>query len=497
MSIHKFTNIRIPIDKDNPSIVRYEKRCIKCGACRHVCEHDIAVGRLYDMESTGDKPICIHCGQCANVCPPDSITERYEYRDVKEAIVDPEKIVIINTSPSVRVGIGEEFGFDPGSFLESKMVAALRALGANYVLDTNFGADLTIMEEAAELVDRIANKTKPLPQFTSCCPAWVKFCETFYPEIRPNISTVKSPIGMQGPTVKTYFAKQNNIDPLQIVNVAVTPCTAKKFEIRRNEMSDAGKELGFPEMMDMDYVITTRELALWIKEEGIDFNALEDSSYDSLMGEASGSGVIFGNTGGVMEAAARTAYYNITGKNPGKDYLSLNAVRGMDGVRGATIDIDGTPVRVAVAHGIDNAKSIVDDVIAGKIEHDFIEVMACRGGCIGGGGQPKTEIPMSDEIRKARIDALYTKDSGMSLRCSHDNPDIKAVYEKHYKKTLSPMSERLLHTEYRDRSQDLGAKGTVEKRPQRKVIHILVDILMFISVVPQKLCKPPKSGKIN
>ena len=469
MSTHEFTDVRIPISESNPAIMRHEERCIKCGACKRICESDIAVGRLYDLESTGDEPICVHCGQCANVCPPDSITERYEYQDVKEAILDPDKIVIFNTSPSVRVGIGEEFNYPPGAFLEGKMVAALRVLGADFVLDTNFAADLTIMEEAAELVDRIVNKVKPLPQFTSCCPAWVKFCETFYPSMLPHISTVKSPIGMQGPTVKTYFAKQQGIDPRQIVNVAVTPCTAKKFEIRRNEMSDAGKELDIPGMMDMDHVFTTRELALWLREEGIDFNSLEDSDYDLLMGAASGSGVIFGNTGGVMEAAARTAYYNVTGKNPGDDYLSLSAVRGMDGIRSAAIDVDGIPVRVAVAHGIDNAKKIVDDVVSGKIDYDFIEVMACRGGCIGGGGQPKTEIPMSDEIRKARIGALYEKDSGMALRYSHENPDIIAAYEKQYRKPLSPLAEKLLHTSYRDRSGDLGAKGAVEKQIYRGV----------------------------
>jgi len=304
MSNHKHTDIRIPISENNPSIMRHEERCIKCGACKRICEGEIVVGRLYGLESTGDEPICVHCGQCANVCPPDSITERYEYQDVKKAVLDPEKIVIFNTSPSVRVGIGEEFNYAPGTFLEGKMVAALRALGADYVLDTNFAADLTIMEEAAELVARIVNKAKPLPQFTSCCPAWVKFVETFYPSMLPHISTVKSPIGMQGPTVKTYFAKQQSIDPRRIVNVAVTPCTAKKFEIRRDEMSDAGKELDIPGMMDMDHVFTTRELAIWLKEEGIDFNSLEDSDYDLLMGAASGSGVIFGNTGGVMEAAA-------------------------------------------------------------------------------------------------------------------------------------------------------------------------------------------------
>ena len=464
MSVHPFKEIRIPIDAHNPAIIRNEELCVKCGACRRVCEDDIAVGRMYDLESTGDCPICIHCGQCANVCPTDSITEQYEYNEVKKAIMDSDKIVIFSTSPSVRVGLGEAFGLAPGTFVEGKMVAALRTLGADFVLDTNFGADLTIMEEASELVDRIVNKSKPLPQFTSCCPAWVKFAETFYPDMLPHISTVKSPIGMQGPTIKTYFAKQRGINPGQIVNVAVTPCSAKKFEIRREEMNDASKELDIPGMRDMDYVITTRELAAWLKEENIDFSGLPDGEYDQLMGTASGSGVIFGNTGGVMEAAARTAYYLISGKNPGADYLDLAPVRGMDGIRGAAIDIDGTPVRVAVVHGTDNAKRVIEDVIGGKCDYDFIEVMTCRGGCIGGGGQPKTEVPMTDEIRKSRIAALYTKDSGMQLRFSHDNPAIKDVYEKHYQKPLSPIAERLLHTSYTDRYGDLGTKGIVEKQ---------------------------------
>ena len=463
MNNHQFTDIRIPIDSDNPAIMRNEELCIKCGACRRVCENDVAVGRLYDLESAGDCPVCIHCGQCANACPPNSITERYAYCEVKKAILDPEKVVIFSTSPSVRVGLGEAFGLAHGTFVEGKMVAALRTLGADYVLDTNFAADLTIMEEASELVDRIVNKAKPLPQFTSCCPAWVKFVETFYPGMLPHISTAKSPIGMQGPTIKTYFAKRQGIAPESIVNVAVTPCTAKKFEICRDEMSDASKALNIPGMRDMDYVITTRELAMWIKEEGINFNNLEDSAYDALMGAASGAGVIFGNTGGVMEAAARSAYFFATGKNPGDDYLNLFPVRGMDGVRNAEIDIDGTTVRVAVVHGINNAKQVIDDVQAGKCAYDFIEVMTCRGGCIGGGGQPKTEVPMIDDIRKSRIASLYKKDNGMSLRFSHENPEIKAVYERYYEKPLSELAERLLHTAYHDRSSDLGPKGMVEK----------------------------------
>lgn len=462
MSKHQFTDIRIPIDAQNPAICRDESLCVKCGACKRVCQEEMAVGSMYDLESAGDCPICIHCGQCANVCPVNSITERYEYPEVRKAIQDSDKIVIFSTSPSVRVGLAEEFGWAPGCFVEGRMVAALRALGADYVLDTNFSADLTIMEEASELLARITKKTAPLPQFTSCCPAWVKFAETFYPEVLPHISSAKSPIGMQGPTIKTYFAKQNEIDPKRIVNVAVTPCTAKKYEIRRDEMCAAGKELGIPDMRDMDYVITTRELAKWMKEDGVDFSALADAEYDTLLGAASGAGVIFGNTGGVMEAAARTAYYLVTGENPPADYLNLAPVRGMDGIRSATVTIAGIPVRLAVIHGEANAKELLDEMQAGNCAYDFIEVMNCRGGCIGGGGQPKTEMPMTDEIRNARIAALYEKDDSMELRYSHENPDIKAVYDSFYEKPLSELAEKMLHTSYVDRSADLGPKGKLE-----------------------------------
>ncbi|HCV54775.1 MAG TPA: hydrogenase, partial [Erysipelotrichaceae bacterium] len=314
MSKHLSPEIRVPIEPGNPSIERIEDKCIKCGNCRDVCRDYISVLGYYDLEKTDDTAVCIHCGQCANVCPTGSIQEIPEAGFVKAAIKDPSKVVIFSTSPSVRVSLGEEFGMADGSFVEGKMVALLRRLGADYVLDTNFAADLTIVEEASELVERLQHPdaSKPLPQFTSCCPAWVKFAEIYYPELLPHISSAKSPIGMQGPTIKTYFAKKMGIDPRSIVNVAVTPCTAKKFEIRREEMKAAGRYLGIDGMRDMDYVITTRELAEWAREENIDFRSLSDSSYDPLMSQASGAGVIFGNTGGVMEAALRTAYTYLT-----------------------------------------------------------------------------------------------------------------------------------------------------------------------------------------
>ena len=314
---HLPLSVRVPIEKDNPSIMRHEDKCIKCGMCKNVCTEYIGVHGTYSFEDTGNKAICINCGQCANSCPTGSITEKYEYQDVRRLVKEKRGTVIVSTSPSVRVAIGEEFGLPPGTFTEGKMVALLKKLGVDYVLDTNFSADLTICEEASELIDRIQNGGV-LPQFTSCCPSWVKYVETYMPDKIPNLSSAKSPIGMQGPTIKTYFASRMGLDPEKIINVALTPCTAKKMEIRRSEMNSAGKYLGKPDMRDMDHVITTRELALWAKEEGVDFISLSDMPFDSPLGEASGAGVIFGNTGGVMEAALRTATYLLTGKNPEK-----------------------------------------------------------------------------------------------------------------------------------------------------------------------------------
>lgn len=456
MSKHKLTDIRVAIEPDNPSIQRLEFKCIECGACKFVCTNDIGVCGTYDLTKTGDVPVCINCGQCANVCPADSITEKYEIYQVAEAIRDPEKIVIVSTSPSVRIALGEEFGMADGSFVEGKMVALLRKLGVDYVLDTNFAADLTIVEEASELVKRITTGNMPLPQFTSCCPAWVKFMETYYPEMLEHVSTAKSPIGMQGPTIKTYFAKKMGIDPTKIVNVALTPCTAKKFEIRRDEMNAAGKYLGIDGMRDMDHVITTRELAMLAKDENIDFAALEDAPYDDLMGEASGAGVIFGNTGGVMEAAVRTAYAYVTKKPVPESLYDLQPVRGMDGIREAEVDIDGLKVKVAVVYGTANARKLVEKIKAGEADYHFVEVMTCPGGCIGGGGQPKDREYKGDALREKRIAGLYKRDAGMKLRLSHENPQIKALYEEFYGEPLSELAEEMLHTAYYDRSSDLG-----------------------------------------
>ncbi|MDY6181332.1 MAG: [FeFe] hydrogenase, group A [Candidatus Faecousia sp.] len=458
MEKHLPMSVRVPIEQDNPSIRREESLCIKCGMCKEVCTAQIGVHGTYSLAETGGKAICIHCGQCANVCPPASITEVYEYPAVRAAVKDPEKVVIVSTSPSVRAALGEEFGMPKGSFVQGKMVALLRALGADYVLDTNFCADLTILEEASELIQRITTGDKPLPQYTSCCPAWVKFAETYYPEILPNISSAKSPIGMQGPTIKTYFARKMGIDPEKIVNVALTPCTAKKFEIRRSEMNAAGKKLGIPTMRDMDQVITTRELALWAKEEGIDFASLPESNYDRLMGEGSGAGVIFGNTGGVMEAALRTAYAFLTGEKPPQALLDLQPVRGYDGIREASLEINGMTVNVAIVHGTANARKMIERVKSGEKQYHFIEVMTCPGGCIGGGGQPR-DLLASEETRKARIASLYQRDAGMERRLSHENQEIHQLYQEFYGEPLSELAEKMLHTAYLDRSGDLKQGG--------------------------------------
>ena len=490
---HLPLSIRVPIELDNVSIVRDEAKCIKCGKCRDVCKLDINVLGRYNFDMTGGKAICVNCGQCANVCPVDSITERCEYELVADAIKDPDKIVIVSTSPSVRVGLGEEFGMADGSFVEGKMVALLRALGVDYVLDTNFAADLTIVEEASELIDRITNN-KVLPQFTSCCPAWIKYVETFYPEMIPNISSAKSPIGMQGPTIKTYFAKKKNIDPRKIVNVALTPCTAKKFEIKRDEMDAAAKYLGIDGMRDMDIVITTRELAKWAKAENIDFNSLKDSQYDSLMSEASGAGVIFGNTGGVMEAACRTAYEFITKDSAPDVLLNLEPVRGYEGIREASLNIGGLDVNVAVCYGLTNASKLIDLIKNGEKNYHFVEVMTCPGGCIGGGGQPKDVSKDADSVRKARIASLYKKDSEMKVRKSHENSEIKKVYEEFYDHPLSELAEKMLHTFYSDRSEDLKKGEKKMSKWKCKVCGYVYegDELPEDYVCP--LCKQPASA---
>lgn len=459
MSKHLSPEVRVPIEKENVSILREEARCIKCGQCRDMCRDYIGVLGTYDLLRTKDTAICINCGQCANVCPVESIREQPEYGMVLAQIMDPDKVVVVSTSPSVRASLGEEFGMEEGSFVQGKMVALLRALGVDYVLDTNFAADMTIVEEASELVDRITTGSKPLPQFTSCCPAWVKFAEIYYPELIPHISTSKSPIGMQGPTVKTYFAKKMGIDPERIVNVALTPCTAKKYEIRREEMKAAGQYLGKEGMRDMDHVITTREIAQWARMKKIDFESLEDSEYDSLMGLGSGAGVIFGNTGGVMEAALRTAYEYVTGEKAPAVLYDLKPVRGMEAVREASLQVGDINVNVAVVYGTASLRGFLEQMKESGKQYHFVEVMTCPGGCIGGGGQPKDKKFEGDGLRQKRIDSLYRRDGSMTVRLSHENEEIKALYREFYGKPLGELAEKMLHTFYREKSEMLDGIG--------------------------------------
>lgn len=456
MGKHLSESIRVPIEADNPAIRRIENLCIKCGQCRDICRDYISVLGYYDLSKTNDTAVCIHCGQCANVCPVSSITETPEMDAVIAAAKDPDKVLIVSTSPSVRVSLGEAFGMQRGSFVEGKMIALLRKLGADYVLDTNFAADMTIVEEASELVERLTTHNKPLPQFTSCCPAWVKFAEIYYPELLPNISSAKSPIGMQGPTIKTYFAKKMGIDPKKIVNVALTPCTAKKFEIRRGEMNASARYLELPGLRDMDHVITTRELADWAKKADIDFSSLEDSKFDKLMGEASGAGVIFGNTGGVMEAAVRTAYEFVTHEPAPKELYTLEPVRGMQEIREAAVEIGTLRLQLAVIYGTSNVRRFLSMAKESGKHYDFIEVMTCPGGCIGGGGQPKADVEERRTMVDSRIESLYKRDAQMKLRKSHENPELKHLYEEFYRKPLSPIAEEMLHTSYTDRSGLLG-----------------------------------------
>ena len=441
----------VPLDEDNPAVLRYGSLCFHCGNCKWTCLDQAGVLGRYSLDETGGNAVCIYCGQCANECPGYAMNERPEYPAVRDAIAAPGKVVVANISPAVRASISEEFGLGPG-FNQGRLVALLKKLGFDYVLDTNFAADLTVVEEATELVRRI-KKGGPLPMFTSCCPSWVRYAEIFYPRILPHISTAKSPICMQGPIVKTWFAKHMGLDPTSIVNVAVAPCTAKKYEIRLPGR-DSALGGGTP---DMDHVITTRELAKWAREEMIDFSSLKEASFDSLSG--SGAGAIFGATGGVMEAALRTAYYYLNGVNPPARLLDLRPVRGLEDCREAEINMGSTKLNVAVIHGTANAGAFLDRMAAAGKQYHFIEVMTCPGGCSGGGGQPKGFVVKGLKPDKARVGVLYDRDHTMSLRLSHENPEIKALYLEKLGKPGSREAQRLLHTSYTDRSAVLtGAK---------------------------------------
>ncbi|MBK5200348.1 MAG: iron hydrogenase small subunit [Spirochaetaceae bacterium] len=444
------------IEKDisSPSIVLDPEKCIKCGRCVQVCQ-DLQGVYALEFASRGDQTTmspayslklndtpCVKCGQCIVHCPVGAIYEKDQTAELRAAILDPTMQVVVQMAPSVRVGISEEFDLPVGTVSTGKLYSALRALGCDKVFDTNFGADLTIMEEGSELVHRLTTKGSVLPQFTSCCPAWVDYTEKYYPELKDNLSSAKSPMMMQGAITKTYYANKAKIDPSSIYSVAIMPCTAKKYEIIRN---DSMKSSGYN---DVDLVLTVRELSGLLKSQGINLVSMPEEEADSPIGEYTGAGTIFGNTGGVMEAAVRTAYHLVTGEE--LEEVEITAVRGLGKVRKGEVDFKGTKVRVAIVHGLANAKEVCEEVLAAKkagksAPYDFIEVMACRGGCIAGGGQP---YGTTDETRAKRIEGLYTDDKNSKWRKSHDNPSIQMLYSEFLDAPLSHKAHELLHTTY-------------------------------------------------
>lgn len=426
-------NNAIKISEDNICIKRISEKCINCGVCTNTCAEREGIKDLCNGLA------CVNCGQCIQKCPTGALVPKSDIEKLETAIRE-EKICIAYTAPSVRVALGDVFNMEPGSFVQEKLVSALRSIGFKFVLDVTFGADLTIMEEANELVERIKNNGV-LPMFTSCCPAWIRYAEMFYPEVLSNISNCKSPIGMQGEIVNKYFTKKMNIDSNNIFTVAITPCTAKKYEIAREEIGGT------------DCVLTTKEIIDILKEKNIDIKTLEDSKYDSLLGEGSGAGMIFGNTGGVMEAALREAYYILTGKYlPNVDFKE---VRGMDNVKAAFIEFGDIILNVAIVNGMSYAKPLLEDVKNDVSKYHYIEIMNCYGGCIGGGGQPVIDDDEEIMVKEKRIASLYKKDNESIYRYSHDNPDIKKVYGEFLDKPLSKKSKELLHTKYFDKSKIL------------------------------------------
>ncbi|MGQ9621969.1 MAG: NADH-dependent [FeFe] hydrogenase, group A6 [Candidatus Caldatribacteriaceae bacterium] len=435
------------VDRSSPSVKRDPNRCILCGRCVRTCR-EIQTVCAIDFANRGfdtiispslglplGESVCVNCGQCILACPTGALSEVSHVEMVWEAIDDPEKFVILQTAPAIRVSIGEPFGLPPGTVTTGKMVAAFRRLGFDRVFDTNFAADLTIIEEGHEFIARLKQGGK-LPLITSCSPGWIKFMEHFYPELMENVSSCKSPQQMFGAVAKTYYAQKMGIDPKDMVVVSIMPCTAKKFECQRDEMCSSG-------FQDVDFSLTTREAARMLREKGIDLKEMPEEDFDDPLGISTGAGAVFGATGGVMEAAFRSVYEILTGQT--LEQLDFYSVRGMDGVKEAMVNINGVEVHVAVAHGLGNARKVLDRVKAGHSKYHFIEIMACPGGCIGGGGQP---IPTNLEIRTRRIEAIYQVDRNLPLRKSHENPAIRRLYEEFLGEPNGEKAHHLLHTHY-------------------------------------------------